>query len=525
MKKGLIIKLAIVLIVLILSYCVFWFYKAGQSEKQINKFIADNSAHISAGEIAVSGFPVGQKIVISDLKITVPVNLVAKRQIIIKKLEASAGIFSNNFVINFVDLVKLQDLESSGDVFDVEFVSKPEIMISLLGGTISKFQYNDAGFKVLDAEKNIVNSSAGTSVLSENSVDEADKRINKINISFKELEGYAVFDLYKNLLDKKVVEGIKTEEIKVNVGQVIDQTNIQQMTAPLSQDQANLAVQNNLNQPQPANPVAAPQAPQIPANNGQEAVNRAMDMANKVSGNNAPQPVPAPAVPPMPVDPSTTANVDPNQVPPVNVDPNQAPQDPSQGSQLADAIANSAMIKNNVTIDIVITLTPSVKQDQSETPPTDPTQIQELPVQYVQNVKINNVELSNSLYKINVTGDFVNASDDNYPSGGITLKVEKITNLVNQLRSQFKQLSQSKKPSAPVGGVDLVNDQSQQQNQNQNYDIFLNNISEKLNEVSNEIALKNSASKDDIAQFDIRREKNLEFLVNEVSVREIIGKF
>ncbi len=522
MKKGLIIKLAIVLVVLVLSYCVFWFYKAGQSEKQINKFIADNSAHISAGEIAVSGFPVGQKIVISDLKITVPVNLVAKRQIIIKKLEASAGIFSNNFVVNFVDSVKLQDLENSGDVFDVEFVSKPEIIISLLGGTISKFQYNDAGFKVLDNEKNIVNSSTGTSVLSENSVDEADKRINKINISFKELEGYAVFDLYKNLLDKKVVEGIKTEEIKVNVGQIIDQTNIQQMTAPLAQDQANLAVQNNLNQP--TNPVVAAQAPQIPANNGQEAVNRAMEMANRVASNDAQQ-APAPVAPPMPVAP-LAENVDPNQVPPLaNVDPNQAPQDPSQASQLADAISNSAMIKSNVTIDIVITLTPSVKQDQSETPPTDPTQIQELPVQYIQNVKINNVELSNSLYKINVTGDFINASDDNYPSGGITLKVEKITNLVNQLRSQFKQLSQSKKPATPVGGVDLVNDQSQQQNQIQNYDIFLNNISEKLNEVSNEIALKNSASKDDIAQFDIRREKNLEFLVNEVSVREIIGKF
>jgi len=522
MKKGLIIKLAIVLIVLVLSYCVFWFYKAGQSEKQINKFIADNSAHISAGEIAVSGFPVGQKIVISDLKITVPVNLVAKRQIIIKKLEASAGIFSNNFVVNLVDSVKLQDLESSGDVFDVEFVSKPEILISLLGGTISKFQYNDAGFKVLDAEKNIVNSSTGTSVLSENSVDEADKRINKINISFKELEGYAVFDLYKNLLDKKVVEGIKTEEIKVNIGQVIDQTNIQQMTAPLSQDQANLAVQNNLNQPQPTAPMVAPQAPQIPASNGQEAVNRAIDVANKVAANNVD---PSQVVPPMSEAQPATANVDPNQVPPVNADPNQAPQDPSQGSQLTDALANSAMIKSNVAIDIVITLTPSVKQDQSETPPTDPTQIQELPVQYIQNVKINNVELSNSLYKISVTGDFVNSSDDNYPSGGITLKIEKITNLVNQLRSQFKQLSQSKKPTVPVAGVDLVNDQSQQQNQTQNYEIFLNNISEKLNEVSNEIALKNSASKDDIVQFDIRREKNLEFLVNEVSVREIIGKF
>ena len=71
MKKGLIIKLAIVLIVLVLSYCVFWFFKAGQSEKQINKFIADNSAHISAGEVSVSGFPVAQRISISDLKIVI----------------------------------------------------------------------------------------------------------------------------------------------------------------------------------------------------------------------------------------------------------------------------------------------------------------------------------------------------------------------------------------------------------------------------------------------------------------------
>ena len=71
----------------------------------------------------------------------------------------------------------------------------------------------------------------------------------------------------------------------------------------------------------------------------------------------------------------------------------------------------------------------------------------------------------------------------------------------------------------------MVNDQTQQQNQVQNYDIFLNNISEKLANVSNEISSKNSVSKDEIVQFDVRREKNLEFLVNEVSVREIVGKF
>ena len=142
----------------------------------------------------------------------------------------------------------------------------------------------------------------------------------------------------------------------------------------------------------------------------------------------------------------------------------------------------------------------------------------------MQNIKINNVELSNASYKINITGDAISASDDNYPSGGITVKVEKIANLVTHLQGQFKQLSQSKKPTVPSSGVDLTSEQAQQ-GQTQNYDIFLNNISEKLSDVSNEIASKNSVSKDNVAQFDVRREKNLEFLINEVPVREIIGKF
>jgi hypothetical protein len=516
MKKGLIIKLAIVLVVLVLSYCVFWFYKAGQSEKQINKFIADNSANISAGEISVTGFPVGQKIIVSDLKITVPVNLVAKRQIIIKQLEATSGIFSNDFVVNLVDAVKIQDLENSGDVFDVEFAGKSEIMLSLLGGSIAKFQYSDSGFKILDAEKNVVNSSSGLSILSENSVDEADKRINKINISFKELEGYAVIDFYKNVLEKKVIEGIKTEEIKVNVAPVVDQANFQQFTTPLSQEQA-LAMQNNIpGQPPVMDPMQAvppaPPAPPAPSvaqvPNGQNVAVQAMVNEAVNNGNGQAQQVPV-------VNP---AQLDNNQVPPAptNIDPN---------APMAPEVPLNAVVKNNITIDIIITLTPSVKQEQAETPPADPTQIQELPVQYVQNIKINNVELTNDLFKINITGDVTNSSDDNYPSGGITVKVEKISNLVNQLKGEFRKLSEAKKPSVPSNGADLINDQSQQQNQVQNYDIFLNNISEKLTDISNEIALKNSASKDEIAQFDVRREKNLEFLVNEVSVREIVGKF
>ena len=505
MKKSLIIKLSIVLVVLVLSYCVFWFFKAGQSEKQINKFIADNSSYISAGEIAFSGFPVAQKIVISDLKITVPVNLIAKRQIVIKQLQANSGIFSNDFIVNFTDVVKVQDLDNSGDLFDVEFAGgQPEILVSLQDGAISRFQYNDMGFKVLDAEKNVVNASAGTSILSENSVDESDKRINKINISFKDLEGYTVIDFYKNLLEKKVIEGIKTEEIKVNVNPVatID-PNLQQMP-PISPDQAGIVQPNMAPVVDPTQaPIATNQPSMIPPADGNAAVAQAI--ADQNGGS---------VQPPIPSDAGRGA-----QAPTANIDPNNPQQ-----ALAPDAIVESEISKHNVVIDVILTLTPSVKQEQGEAVPTDPTQVQELPVQYVQNIKINNVELSNASYKINITGDAISASDDNYPSGGITVKVEKIANLITHLKDQFKQLSQSKKPTVPSNGVDLTSEQAQQ-SQIQNYDIFLNNISEKLSDVSNEIASKNSVSKDNVAQFDVRREKNLEFLINEVPVREIIGKF
>lgn len=511
MKKGLIIKLAIVLVVLVLSYCVFWFFKAGQSEKQINKFIADNSSHISAGEVSVAGFPVAQKITISDLKITIPTNLLAKRQIVVKQLEANADIFSNDFVVNLIDVVKVQDLESSGEVFDVEFANKPEILVSLLGGVISKFQYNDSGFKILDAEKNVVNSSTSSSFLLENSIDEAEKQVSKINISFKDVEGYTVFDLYKNLLDKKVIEAIKTEDIKVNVNPV-DQANIQQITAPLAQDQSGLIGQPNPGSlaVQQGQVVAPVQQPSVAINSNVavadaiknvEQINKNIEIANAQA---------------QPVAPLVDTNNQPSIADAGNQQPVQAGENPIPSDVNAG--------KSNFIIDAVVTLTPSVRQEGADVPPVDPTQIQELPVQYVQNIKINNVEMSNASYKINVAGDLVNSADDNYSSGGITVKIEKIANLVNNLKDQFKQLSQSKKPTIPSNGADLVSDQSQQ-NQMQNYDIFLNNISEKLATVSSEIAQKNVASKDDVAQFDVRREKNLEFLINEVPVREIIGKF
>jgi hypothetical protein len=513
MKKGLIIKLAIVMIVLVLSYCVFWFFKAGQSEKQINKFIADNSAYISSGEIGVSGFPVNQKIIINDLKITLPVNLVAKRQIQIKQLEAKSSIFSNKFIINFTDTVKVQEIENSGEVYDIEFANQPDITLTLADGMISELSYNDNGLKIIDGDKNIVNSTTATSILSSTSLGDADVKTSKVQISFKELEGYTLIDFFKNVLEKKVIEGIKTEEIKVVA---IDSS----QTAPVPSIDPNAPVMIDPNQPNVANnvPAIAPTPVVMPISNGQ---------------GQAVVPTYARASQPEPVAPSassTTPNVsgDPNSQPQnpsdqANLKSVTNPNDPASSSQVApDTISDTSIVKSNVVIDFTITTTPSIQSQPTE--PSDPSQIQELPVQFVKNIKIDSVEFSNPLYKINISGNASTSSDDNYPSGGITIKVEKIANLLSQLKNQFKQLAESKKSNPIPSGSDLSVEQSQSMNLG-NYEIFLNNISLKIIDVANEIALKNSVTKDEIAQFDLRREKNLEFLVNEVPVREIVGKF
>jgi len=511
MKKGLIIKLAIVMIVLALSYCVFWFFKAGQSEKQINKFIADNSSYISSGEIVVSGFPVNQKIIINDLKITLPVNLIAKRQIQIKQLEAKSSIFSNQFLVNFTDSVKVQEVENSGEIYDIEFANQPEVKVSISDGIISEISYVDNGFKVLDQEKNIVNSTSGTSITSLTTIGDADSKTSRIQVSLKDLEGYTLIDFFKNVLEKKVIEGIKTEEIKVVASNQIPapyiDPNMPQMIDPNQQNFGNnnqpVAVPVNNGQGQvvvPTYPRATqPNQPQVPAN-------------PQVQPQNQMVAQPAPTDQPV-VDPSQPQNVP-------TTDGNIAQATPPASTP--DAISDTSIVKSNVLLDLTITMTPSIQSQPSE--PSDPSQIQELPVQYVHNIKIDSLEFSNPLYKINISGNALSSSDDNYPSGGLTIKIEKIGNLLSQIKNQFVQFAESKKSGSIPNGTDLSIEQSQNNNV-ANYEIFLNNVSQKIVDVANEIAMKNSATKDDIAQFDVRREKNLEFLINEVPVREIVGKF
>lgn len=453
MSKNALVKFVIFLVVVSLVYSVFWFFKAGQLQKQVSGFVAQNGNYVSVGEVAVAGFPMAQKVTIRDLKFTLPGSLLSKRQTIVKHLEARAGIFSSDFVITLPEAVSVQDIDGNLEV--VEFSKEPEISVSIADGRISKFNYKDFGYRISDAEKNTIYAASSSVISIEAASESGDKVITKITANIKDIEGFDVADIYKNVFEKKITEGLKTGEIVLGSAVAV----------------ATLA--------------AAPTDPTIAVV------------------------APAPAVV---TDPTVAAAV--------------TPTDPATPVKTEDKLTTTStdnnLVKSNFVAEIEYSLMPN-KDDQKAQIPTDPTQIQEVPAQHNKTLKITNLEFSNPLYKASINGEMHILADDNMPSGSLAIKVEKIDNLLSHFAISLGKMTSQKKPViAEVQAVDLAGNGTLTVDAYQN---FLQKFAAGLSPVFKELAAKNAVSKDEIAEFDIRREKNLEFLINETSVREILGKF
>lgn len=531
MKKDLIIKIGIAIISVIFGYCVFWFFKAGQIEKQLNKFIADNGANISVAELSLSGFPISQKIVVTDLKLTIPTALFNKKQIIVKNIEAKASIFSDDFVVTAITQVSVNDIEKG--IMPVEFSKDPEISFTVSSSGIQKLSYQDMGYRISDNEKNIFYSASRTSINIQTSTDDLQKTIVKIIGNINEVQGFGVIDVYKSGLEKKIIEGIKTEEIVFGSAPPSGDSAVDAKNADHKNDtkklvekvtDAGIKQQDLPNAKAPANPASNPAlASANPANSSvpapavtpSQVANPAVPNAGVPSQNN-PNAVPAGASAGAPVDNSSAVASGANPVP--ATDPNQLSPAVSS-AQVPSAITDSNIVKSNITIDVEYQIS-SVDQTQV---PSDPAQVKEMAIQSSKIVKINNIEFSNPLYKLLINGQLTILPDDNLPSGGVSLKVENIDNLVNQLVTQLGQMTEQTKvisDNRPNADASVADNSVQDAYKN-----FLKRIAINLPAVSREISTKNPVTKENIAQFDVRREKNLDYIVNEISIHEILGKF
>ncbi len=146
MKKIVVIPAAVA-VVSLSAYSGIWFFKTSQFKKQINEFVSKDSEHLSVGEIAISGFPLSQKIVVKDLKFTAPEN---GGIISFKSIEAQTGLFSSTYSVSLPEAINLSSSKENFNI-KVELDSDTKIEIVTKGNQeISQLNYSSSGYKITD---------------------------------------------------------------------------------------------------------------------------------------------------------------------------------------------------------------------------------------------------------------------------------------------------------------------------------------------------------------------------------------
>jgi hypothetical protein len=529
-----IIRLAIILVVAILVYSVFWFFKIGQVEKKISGFVNDNSSNVSMQSISVSGFPFSQKITIKGLKFSIPNSPLSKYQILVKNIEAETGIFSSDFNATIaMDAVALQD--SSEKIFNIEFTQEPKINFLLSDEGFAKITYQDEGHKALDPEKNVIYSSASSMITFSSSADEKDKITHKIDVNVKDITGFDIVDLYRNSLEKKIVDGLKTGEISISnpspaptVG-AADLALNNQAASNIAANNANPTQTTNITATTAANPDAASSTPKAAASSNPDlaaAANITNNLKPEDKAKIADSLSQISGAAPVAINSASTA-----AIPSGGANNDSAAAQTSAAIKIDEAISpakQAEITKSNLVMSLEFF---AASNDAPTTEaPLDPTKIQEAVsiTSQGKTIKINNLEFSNDLYKLYVNGELNSFQDDTALSGSISIKVEKIANLTSSLLAGFNNILTTQKLVPTVVIPDLSADNSGSDagiKKEDSYQLFLTKILANLDSVSKELAAKNPVTKEDVAVFDIRREKNLEFLINETSIREILGKF
>ncbi|MFT6219362.1 MAG: hypothetical protein ACJA02_000476 [Myxococcota bacterium] len=442
MIRSIVSKLIILLIVLFSALSIFWFFKTSSLKKYVTSLVISSEGSVLASAISVTGFPLNQRLSISDLKIktsslnNLPNSLnIIKRdeyEIHINKLEAVSGIFSTDFIVNISGETLFQDDKG---INSLKFNQPPKIIFSLIDRHIATFSYQDSGYKIIDAGKNILFEN-GNSTVGFESILQKDQYLNKIQANFKDI-GALRFnnDISGNIL---TVEEIKSDKM----------------------------------------------VPSFQANNlVKKSIKLDVEFIKKK----------------------------PSEILPIN-----AVLEPQDNYEV-QSIDNGAILES---------------------------------------IKINNIEIFTPLYKINLNGHINSFPKNDLPIGSISLRVEKLDNVLIYLKKYLSNLGlpvESKQYfQKNVEITENLNNQNDElivvdadmDEDNSPIVVVTQEDSSELKE--NEVPLieievsktpkfyfidtirnlskKNAATNEEVAIFDFRKEKNLKLLVNETSLMDIFVK-
>ncbi len=530
-NKNSAIKIAIAVVLLAIIYIGIWFFQASKIEQIANQYLKNHSETITAESVSVSGFPLQKKLEIVNLKVGLTNKFnkkdllqQEKHYILVKKIDAISGVFSSDFEVAFDEDVTLVENVNAKDnvLFSLSFNSVPKASFKIDQGYITNFDYQDQGFKMKDSAKNDVLEAKSNSL--------------KITVAKEEEKDKIKITLNSNSINAPLFSKIFKENILTsfigNENNIINLKNI-----------GSVATADILNTPA-GEPVKA-DALEVKENNVATAQDRsavispvATPVATPVAGSG---PVNNPANPVVPAK----GNID--EIAKITQEINQVPLESSLTIDLDLELANSK--------EVLLPVPPVANSNNSKV--DDKVKAHK--------VLINKMELKNAQFAFSINGQVQLASDDTKPFGSVTLKLENFQNVKNIVANIFgivsNQNSQNNifQESVPVSQNSLSQNSLSPDSAKPNAVNPQQTIESKIvtspeaiktntateegktpvgSQVENPIfatisvlfsaieenARKNPLTQENLLVFDITREKNIEFIINETPTREILGK-
>lgn len=457
MNKNLLIKSGAALIVISsLSYTAFWFFKASQIKEQVTTLVTSNGSNASLGEVKVSGFPLTYKATVKDIKFS-SLNEANKGSLIVKNIDIQGGVFSSDFVVKTSEPINIEYLDGVSNSDDmsivIDFNADAKISFSSLDNKTSQFNYKSSGHKIsfLDKEKKVAFISESKNpetlfIISDNSQYKHSEAESKI----LDKDNNVIFSAASSFID--AVWSIDKDK---------------KITSQISANIKDFTYSESLN-------LSKSFKDKIPFNGEANIAN--LDVAVAKDANSDIQPTVA-----------SEANI--------------------------AAEKNISEDKNNFAISVKFTLTPNngevvnllPAEQMEKMPPELRAQFQKKPAPYLVSVNLESFEFFNPLYKISVNGAISTFSDDDLPSGSLSIKIDNyliklLSDSMTKATPNPLQMANQDPFSAPTGIAKIIS-------------------------AIQKLASANPLTKDDSLVFDIKRDKGApDALVNNISFLQFMAE-
>lgn len=610
MTKKLLIRTFTIILILFLCYGVFWFYKSGQTEKFINNLVLSNNKNIQIASFDISGFPFSQVITFNKVSFSIPNLSIKDNKIEIDQLIAESSIFDMNFNLKIIGEVSVKN---NNIVNIVDFTQKPVIKIKVAEAIISDFNYQDKGYRIFDQNKNLSYQAAMTNLNIKSTINEAGVINSKINLNIKNEEGFDIINIYKNSLENKIIDGIKTGNIKLGSSMTKKSEIDSNSTEEIISDSENVNTENNQPSAQQQKIIDETSQIIVAKNEDNSQINNVENENNKdtqkaetkiekstktVKTQNLNKKIKPTTItksdikktektvkkeiktaqnnqekkPKTEVETTKTQiqqnlnivkkdnlenNVVQNNEKQVNPNSETMKVANTKSEKIAEATIENTenainqtdktkkeieltektekiaeekleslisekteeISRNDIIINAEYIMTP-IKQEQSENIISDPMKMTMIDVKYNKSFKINKIEITNSHFNLSINGKVNNFKDDIKPYGYATIEINNSESFVKYLKTNLEKIANNNE--SKLESFDVSSEQNISQD---TYSNFLKKISSNLDVVLSEIANKNQLSDNNKLILELRREKNLDFVINETPIREILGRF